>query len=105
MFRLLCRILLIQNAPEKIPIHGSPPRKRRERSTRGQVVANIEPPPPPAAYHEEDESGGFETYRGNPHRRLSALGDDARRYSDTRLGQLHDDDARQHAEVMFSPTQ
>lgn len=66
--------------------------KRRERSARGQVVANIEPPPPPAAYHEEDESGGFETYRGNPHRRLSALGDerlrehdDARRSSDTRL--------------------
>ncbi|XP_045764624.1 E3 ubiquitin-protein ligase MARCHF8-like [Maniola jurtina] len=93
------RILLIQNAPEKIPISGSPPVrcKRRERSTRGQVVANIEPPPPPAVYHEEDESGGFETYRGNPHRRLSALTDtrprdhephdDARRYSDTRLAQ------------------
>ncbi|XP_073951165.1 E3 ubiquitin-protein ligase MARCHF8-like [Choristoneura fumiferana] len=94
------RILLIQNAPEKMPIsHGSPPvqrarTKRRERSARGQVVANIEPPPPPppAAYHEEDESGGFESYRGNPHRRLSALGalrpepaDEARRYSDTRL--------------------
>ncbi|CAH0727859.1 unnamed protein product, partial [Brenthis ino] len=94
------RILLIQNAPEKIPIHGSPPmrNKRRERSTRGQVVANIEPPPPPAAYHEEDESGGFETYRGNPHRRLSALTEDrlivalpheeTRRYSDTRLGHV-----------------
>ncbi|XP_041976126.1 E3 ubiquitin-protein ligase MARCHF8-like [Aricia agestis] len=67
------RILLIQNAPEKIPIQGSPPRsRRRERSMRGQVVANIEPPPPPAAYHEEDESGGFETYRANP-RRPSAL--------------------------------
>nr|XP_026486059.1 E3 ubiquitin-protein ligase MARCH4 isoform X2 [Vanessa tameamea] len=62
------RILLIQNAPEKIPIDGSPPRKRRER--------------PPAAYHEEDESGGFETYRANPPPRLSAL---ARRASDTRL--------------------
>ncbi|XP_045446573.1 E3 ubiquitin-protein ligase MARCHF8-like [Melitaea cinxia] len=79
------RILLIQNAPEKIPMTGSPPmRKRRERSMRGQVVANIEPPPPPAVYHEEDESGGFETYRGNPHRRLSALADE-RRCSDTRL--------------------
>lgn len=91
---ILFRILLIQNAPEKIPIGGgSPPVrvKRRERSARGQVVANIEPPPPPAAYHEEDESGGFETYRGNPHRRLSALADerraspDERRASDTRL--------------------
>ncbi|KAJ0179986.1 hypothetical protein K1T71_004577 [Dendrolimus kikuchii] len=94
------RILLIQNAPEKMPISGgSPPVrvKRRERSARGQVVANIEPPPPPpppprppAAYHEEDESGGFESYRGNPHRRLSSLHDhrppaDMRRYSDTRL--------------------
>ncbi|PZC85313.1 E3 ubiquitin-protein ligase MARCHF8-like [Helicoverpa zea] len=87
------RILLIQNAPEKIPIGGgSPPVrvKRRERAARGQVVANIEPPPPPAAYHEEDESGGFETYRGNPHRRLSGLAEpapapDERRYSDTRL--------------------
>ncbi|XP_026729018.1 uncharacterized protein LOC113494765 [Trichoplusia ni] len=91
------RILLIQNAPEKVPIgSGSPPVrvKRRERSARGQVIANIEPPPPPAAYHEEDESGGFETYRGNPHRRLSALADerlrvdshdDTRRFSDTRL--------------------
>ncbi|XP_072941045.1 uncharacterized protein [Epargyreus clarus] len=86
------RILLIQNAPEKVPITGSPPArsKRRERSARGQVVANIEPPPPPAAYHEEDESGGFETYRGNPHRRLSALTEDrraspdARRHSDPR---------------------
>lgn len=51
-----CRILLIQNAPEKIPMgHASPPVRaaRRERSTRGQVVANIEPPPPPAVYHEE----------------------------------------------------
>ncbi|XP_047514386.1 E3 ubiquitin-protein ligase MARCHF8-like [Pieris napi] len=96
------RILLIQNAPEKVPISLSPPlrSKRRERSARGQVVANIEPLPPPAAYHEEDESGGFETYRGNPHRRLSALNEDrlstdnprlraepeeVRRYSDTRL--------------------
>ncbi|XP_068630392.1 uncharacterized protein [Battus philenor] len=79
------RILLIQNAPEKLPIHGSPPirSKRRERSSRGQVVANIEPLPPPDAYHEEDESGGFESYRGNP-RRLSALTgpDETRRYSD-----------------------
>ncbi|XP_060800930.1 E3 ubiquitin-protein ligase MARCHF8 isoform X2 [Amyelois transitella] len=92
------RILLIQNAPEKLPISsGSPPavhKKRRERSARGQVVANIEPPPPPATYHEEDESGGFETYRGNPHRRLSAVADDClrvesdtRRYSDTKLVQ------------------
>ncbi|KAF9814055.1 hypothetical protein SFRURICE_004402 [Spodoptera frugiperda] len=94
------RILLIQNAPEKIPIGGgSPPVrvKRRERSARGQVIANIEPPPPPAAYHEEDESGGFETYRGNPHRRLSALPDprpdDTRRYSDTRLAQACDEAA------------
>lgn len=50
------RILLIQNAPEKIPMsHASPPARmvRRERSMRGQVVANIEPPPPPAVYHEE----------------------------------------------------
>lgn len=74
---------------------GSPPprSKRRERSARGQVVANIEPAPAPAAYHEEDESGGFETYRGNP-RRLPALARhdrhdrhdrpdrEARRYSD-----------------------
>lgn len=71
--------------------------KRRERSARGQVIANIEPPPPPAAYHEEDESGGFETYRGNPHRRLSALPDprpdDTRRYSDTRLAQACDEAA------------
>ncbi|XP_026328560.1 uncharacterized protein LOC113236619 [Hyposmocoma kahamanoa] len=93
------RILLIQNAPEKVPMGGgSPPvrHKRRERSARGQVVANIEPPPPPAAFHEEDESGGFETYRGNPNRRLSALADDrlrpephedTRRFSDTRLAQ------------------
>ncbi|KAL0892287.1 hypothetical protein ABMA27_015461 [Loxostege sticticalis] len=92
------RILLIQNAPEKLPITGSPPvrAKRRERSARGQVVANIEPPPPPAAYHEEDESGGFESYRGNPHRRLSVRAaddrlrvdhEDTRRYSDTRLVQ------------------
>ncbi|XP_059048261.1 uncharacterized protein LOC131843605 [Achroia grisella] len=91
------RILLIQNAPEKIPMNGSPPVrvKRRERSARGQVVANIEPPPPPppAAYHEEDESGGFETYRPNPLRRLSARrdslrpDDDARRSSDSRLVQ------------------
>lgn len=92
------RILLIQNAPEKIPIGGgSPPVrvKRRERSARGQIIANIEPPPPPpAVYHEEDESGGFETYRGNPHRRLSSLADDrlrvdahddTRRFSDTRI--------------------
>lgn len=58
------------------------------------MIANIEPPPPPAVYHEEDESGGFETYRGNPHRRLSSLADDrlrvdshddTRRFSDTRL--------------------
>ncbi|XP_061378115.1 E3 ubiquitin-protein ligase MARCHF8-like isoform X2 [Danaus plexippus] len=93
------RILLIQNAPEKIPISGSPPlrHKRRERCALGQVVANIEPLPPPVAYHEEDESGGFETYRGNPHRRLSALTEDrrpaevepadGRRFSDTRLSQ------------------
>ncbi|CAG5027382.1 unnamed protein product [Parnassius apollo] len=79
------RILLIQNAPEKVPISGSPPgrRVRRSRSSRGQVVANIEPLPPPAAYHEEDESGGFETYRGNP-RRLSSLArqHEPRRHSD-----------------------
>ncbi|CAG9560257.1 unnamed protein product [Danaus chrysippus] len=92
------RILLIQNAPEKLPISSSPPlrHKRRERCTLGQVVANIEPIPPPIVYHEEDESGGFETYRGNPHRRLSALTEDrrpdvepaeGRRYSDTRLSQ------------------
>ncbi|XP_026751445.3 E3 ubiquitin-protein ligase MARCHF8 [Galleria mellonella] len=104
------RILLIQNAPEKIPMNGSPPVrvKRRERSARGQVVANIEPPPPPAVYHEEDESGGFETYRPNPLRRLSVRRDprdtrdprdprdprdslrpeeDARRSSDSRLVQ------------------
>ncbi|XP_053602613.1 E3 ubiquitin-protein ligase MARCHF4-like [Plodia interpunctella] len=92
------RILLIQNAPEKIPMSaGSPLRGRRERSARGQVVANIEPAPAPApaAYHEEDESGGFETYRGNPHRRLSVVADDClradrddtRRYSDTKLMQ------------------
>ncbi|CAG4937263.1 unnamed protein product [Colias eurytheme] len=98
------RILLIQNAPEKLPIAASPRAplrsKRRERSARGQVVANIEPPPPPVAYHEEDESGGFETYRGNPHRRLSALNADrlraepheeTRRYSDTRLAPAADD--------------
>lgn len=70
-------------------------KRSRERSTRGQVVANIEPPPPPpATYHEEDESGGFETYRGNPHRRISSLNEhslradhetDNRRFSDTRL--------------------
>ncbi|XP_049866232.1 uncharacterized protein LOC126366931 [Pectinophora gossypiella] len=104
------RILLIQNAPEKVPMGGgSPPvrHKRRERSARGQVVANIEPPPPPAAFHEEDESGGFETYRGNPNRRLSALADerlrpdheDARRSSDTRLAPAGGaDDAPAHAE-------
>ncbi|GBP68726.1 E3 ubiquitin-protein ligase MARCH8 [Eumeta japonica] len=96
------RILLIQNAPEKVPMSVASPILTRVRSkravggcaggaARGQVVANIEPPPPPAAFHEEDESGGFETYRGNPHRRLSALPPpdlhrvDERRYSDTRL--------------------
>lgn len=94
------RILLIQNAPEKIPITTTPPRSRhsRERSLRGQVVANIEPPPlPPAIFHEEDESGGFESYRGNPHRRLSGLADenmrpqpDNRRFSDTRIIQKND---------------
>ncbi|CAK1604062.1 unnamed protein product [Parnassius mnemosyne] len=80
------RILLIQNAPEKVPISGSPPgrRMRRSRSSRGQVVANIEPPPP-AAYHEEDESGGFETYRGNP-RRLSSL---ARQHEPRRHSDVH----------------
>ncbi|XP_039749239.1 E3 ubiquitin-protein ligase MARCHF8-like [Pararge aegeria] len=99
------RILLIQNAPEKIPISGSPPMrcKRRERSTSGQVEARIEQPPPPVDYSVEDESGGFETYRANPHRRLSALADarlrrertpaDARRSSDTRLAPAPPPDA------------
>lgn len=91
--------------------------KRRERSARGQVVANIEPPPPPAAYHEEDESGGFESYRGNPHRRLSARAaddclrvdhDDTRRYSDTRLVQpvsvaVEEPPPQHAAEVSLSP--
>ncbi|KAL4708354.1 hypothetical protein ACJJTC_019590 [Scirpophaga incertulas] len=88
------RILLIQNAPEKVPLGGSPP--LRPRRSRGQHVE-----PPPAAFHEEDESGGFDSYRPNPLRRLSARPEgnalsearlrvdheDSRRYSDTRLVQ------------------
>ncbi|KAM3962941.1 LOW QUALITY PROTEIN: uncharacterized protein ACR2FA_003043 [Aphomia sociella] len=108
------RILLIQNAPEKIPINGSPAcalwgaragwgwgarsAGRGERAARGQVVANIEPAPaPPAVYHEEDESGGFETYRPNPLRRLSRReerDDDMRRCSDSRLVQPEETPAR-----------
>ncbi|XP_047986645.1 uncharacterized protein LOC125226646 isoform X2 [Leguminivora glycinivorella] len=65
------RILLIQNAPEKMPIpHHSPPRTQRRAIAHGQVVANIEPVRP-ALYHEEDESGGFESYRADPRRRLA----------------------------------
>lgn len=70
---IFSRILLIQNAPEKLPIPSPPPTRRsRSRSTRGQVEARVEPPP--ATYHEEDESGGFDTYRGGLpalHRRAS----------------------------------
>ncbi|XP_063361089.1 E3 ubiquitin-protein ligase MARCHF8-like [Cydia amplana] len=86
------RILLIQNAPEKMPIpHHSPPRAARRAIAHGQVVANIEPVPVPAAYHEEDESGGFESYRADPRRRLAPPGGSvqrdqpqpARRCSDT----------------------
>ncbi|XP_045534379.1 E3 ubiquitin-protein ligase MARCHF8 [Papilio machaon] len=92
------RILLIQNAPEKLPISGSPPprSKRRERSARGQVVANIEPAPAPAAYHEEDESGGFETYRGNP-RRLPALARHDRHDRPDREPRRYSDADRDHA--------
>ncbi|XP_037874829.1 E3 ubiquitin-protein ligase MARCHF8 [Bombyx mori] len=84
------RILLIQNAPEKMAVcGGSPPvvAMRGPRGVRGQVVANIEPSPPPAAFHEEDESGGFETYRPPPPRRLAPPDEriPPRRASDPRL--------------------
>ncbi|CAG9115528.1 unnamed protein product [Plutella xylostella] len=71
------RILLIQNAPEKISMcAGAVPARAARRGAggaaggaggeRGQAVASIEPPP--AVLHEEDESGGFEAYRARrPH--------------------------------------
>lgn len=149
------RILLIQNAPEKLNIQPPSPilqhvpipteriKRERERTNQDQVVANIENDPQIAAdlrsniqqlhveqhplpeerpqaavsprestvYTEEDESGGFETYKFNPYRRVSSVNENKlylsgssdqntqrsrveypenRRYSDTRIIQAFD---------------